>query len=147
MLKDKVKIVDGCWIWQGAKIKGGYGKITYNAKQMLAHRLSYQLNIGDIPKGLCVCHKCDTPSCINPEHLFAGTHKENTRDMINKGRVKNPVAEKNALKTHCIRGHEFNEVNTKFHVKSGKRQCRTCFNDLRRVRRARRGQSGQCGGV
>ena len=156
MLKDKVKIVDGCWIWQGYKIKNGYGRTTRNYKQILAHRLSYQLNIGDIPEGLCVCHTCDVRACINPDHLFLGTIKDNNQDKINKGRAKNPTAEQNAAKTHCPQGHEYNEINTRIDYK-GHRKCKTCTKErhagYQRAYRARkrkgeapRGQSGQCGG-
>lgn len=74
----------GCWLWIGSinKTAGGYG--VYNRHSM--HRFSYELHNGDIPQKLCVCHKCDIPSCVNPSHLFLGTHKENMQDMQNKGR-------------------------------------------------------------
>lgn len=75
----------GCWLWIGSisnTRSGGYG--VYNGHTM--HRFSYKLHIGDIPKGMCVCHKCDVTSCVNPSHLFLGTHKENMKDMQNKGR-------------------------------------------------------------
>jgi hypothetical protein len=63
----------------------GYGVTRYNGKACLAHRVSYEISKGDIG-GACVCHSCDNPSCVNPEHLFLGTHKDNMDDMRSKGR-------------------------------------------------------------
>lgn len=81
----------GCWIWTG-KESSGYG--MYN--KYLAHRMSYELFIGEIPDGMCVCHKCDIPLCVNPNHLFIGSHKENMKDMEIKGRKwAKPVFRKN----------------------------------------------------
>jgi hypothetical protein len=83
-------IVDenGCWIYQGATRKKGmpYGWVAYKKTQMNAHRASWIHSNGEIPEGLNVCHKCDVPQCINPEHLFLGTQKENILDMWNKKR-------------------------------------------------------------
>lgn len=89
-LKSKVLVDEnGCWIWQGAKSQG-YGKISINDHPLWSHRLSFTLFNGDISDGLFVCHKCDVPACINPEHLFLGTQKENIDDMISKGRDSKP---------------------------------------------------------
>lgn len=79
---------DGCWIWKGFKDPNGYGRLNVNGIPMLASRLSYQVHYGSIPEGKYVCHKCDTPSCVNPEHLFLGTQQDNVDDMISKGRDK-----------------------------------------------------------
>ena len=83
---------DGCWIWSGAKVPGSRpgsdrGAFCFNGKNMLAHRASYEMYIGPIPTGLFVCHRCDVPSCVNPAHLFVGTHMDNMMDMVAKGRA------------------------------------------------------------
>lgn len=84
----------GCWIWMGGCQVRGYGEIISNNKKHAAHRVSYTLYKGDIPKGMYVCHKCDTVSCVNPDHLFLGTQKDNLSDMARKGR--STLGEKNA---------------------------------------------------
>jgi predicted DNA-binding protein YlxM (UPF0122 family) len=80
--KRYVKKESGCWEWVGVTAKNGYGRFWGN---FLAHRVSYAL-YKECPKGFFVCHKCDNPPCVNPDHLFLGTAKQNTQDMISKGR-------------------------------------------------------------
>lgn len=77
----------GCWPWTGAKKEKGYGQVYFMGKNIRAHRMAYELGVGPIPDGLFVCHVCDNPSCCNPWHLIAATAKENTQDMIHKGRA------------------------------------------------------------
>lgn len=77
----------GCWEWQGKRDAHGYGKTSIARKEFLAHRIAWILIYGDIPENLCVCHICDNPSCINPTHLFLGTHKDNITDATYKGRM------------------------------------------------------------
>ena len=86
---------NGCWIWTGACNSEGYGNIGVENRTEKAHRVSWELYNGKIPKGLCICHKCDNPKCVNPEHLFLGTNQDNTDDMIQKGREANREGEKN----------------------------------------------------
>jgi len=91
-----VKTSKGCWIWEGIKGRGGYGKTFKDGKTMSAHRLSYEIFKGPIPDGLLICHSCDNPKCVNPSHLWAGTHQENTDDMMRKKRNYSPKRKKNA---------------------------------------------------
>ncbi len=85
---DKVAIIPehSCWEWIGSRDDLGYGHFRIGKKIEKAHRVSYSLSISDIPKGLLVCHKCDNPSCVRPEHLFLGTNKDNKKDSVSKNR-------------------------------------------------------------
>lgn len=92
-LKSMIKVnpITGCWEWQGSK-KIGYGHTIIGSRKngtrhsIAAHRLAYLTWKGEIPEGYFVCHKCDNPSCINPEHLFVGTRQDNVDDRERKGR-------------------------------------------------------------
>ena len=107
-IKDKiesnvVKSENGCWNWIGTKRgkSGGvyYGGTNIGRKSVLAHRASYEFYVGEIPSGMLVCHKCDNPQCVNPEHLFLGTHSDNAMDMSLKNRGTNGEKNKNSKLT------------------------------------------------
>ena len=85
----KVERGQECWIWTGARRKGRfqYGRFLLDGKARLAHRIAWQLTNGPIPDGMCVLHRCDNPPCVNPEHLFLGTHADNMLDCSAKGRL------------------------------------------------------------
>lgn len=86
--KVKVDEKSGCWLWQAAKNADGYGHFgVASSTPRKAHRVSYALFVGEIPAGMQVCHSCDTPSCVNPAHLFVGTAQDNMDDRGSKGRT------------------------------------------------------------
>lgn len=82
----KVEKSDGCWLWTGSRLSRGYGQIGRNGKVILATRASYEIHYGEFEQTLCVLHRCDNPACVRPDHLFLGTHYDNMKDMMEKGR-------------------------------------------------------------
>lgn len=100
-----VQKTDGCWNWLGTKHNLGYGLLFLRKRpngssdRAYAHRFSYELAKGKIPNGLYVCHKCDNPNCVNPDHLFVGTQSDNMTDCSQKGRLRpgNTSGENNGL--------------------------------------------------
>lgn len=90
---DNVHKTDTCWLWKKARTKDDYGLMSFAGKQYKAHRLSWLLAHGAIPAGLHVLHRCDTPNCVRPEHLFLGTHRDNMADRAIKGRANLPRGE------------------------------------------------------
>jgi hypothetical protein len=117
-----------CWLWTGST-DTRYGIFHLNRRSVKAHRYSWELANGrPFPYGLQGCHSCDNPPCVNPNHIFPGTMRDNILDAVRKGRVSTPTQRGDrgwqAHLTHCKRGHEFNAENTV--VKRGKRACRIC---------------------
>lgn len=119
----------GCYLWIGSYTGHGYGSFWTGTRNERAHRVAWQFAHGPIPNGQEVCHRCDVPSCVNPDHLFLGTHQRNMRDSFDKGRSRPAVSVETQFKpqTHCPRGHARDE---------GSRECRACKaeRESRRVR-------------
>jgi hypothetical protein len=100
-----------CWLWQGHLHPKGYGHIIHNGKWMRVHRYAWIRVHGAIPQNMLVCHKCDVRHCVNPDHLFLGTAKDNSEDMVRKGRSAR--GERSGWYTHygemmsgCVRGEQ-----------------------------------------
>ena len=119
----------GCWIWQGAVRAlrdgnlGARGTAWHNGEYLQTHRAMWIARYGEIPDGLCVCHSCDTSLCLNPEHLWLGTHQQNMQDMRLKGRSSGASA------THCKQGHPLsgdNLIQSLLVGKNPQRRCKIC---------------------
>lgn len=125
---EKTVDVNGCWLWTASKFKNGYGRFRVAGETLYAHRVSYELFIDEIPNGLLVCHTCDVRHCVNPEHLFLGTHKDNMVDAMHKGRVAtgdsnsmtklSPEDIKN-IRLLCISGESDKDVANIYNVHRG----------------------------
>ncbi|WP_316886350.1 HNH endonuclease signature motif containing protein [Ralstonia thomasii] len=118
-LEEKMERIpeSGCWIWMGALDRDGYGQIGARGKSLKAHRASYEMFTGPIPKELHIDHLCRVRACCNPHHLEPVTPRENV--LRSEG-----VAAACAVKTCCVNGHPYDETNTGVH--NNKRYCREC---------------------
>jgi transcriptional regulator with XRE-family HTH domain len=129
-----------CWVWTGPanEKRGGYGRW----RRALAHRHSWELANGPIPDGLWILHHCDNPPCVNPAHLYAGTHLDNMRDMAERGRAHVPAPATACPKGHLLVGRNLYEAPSK--TPNGRRQrfCRTCANERKKAeQRAKRARA------
>jgi len=125
-IENRIKIdKSGCWLWQGAT-SNGYGRIRVLGKTKKVHRVYWEIVNGLIPEGMYICHHCDICNCINPKHLFLGTHTDNMRDMIKKERKS--IVVWNTNKTHCKREHLLHGDNIYSYIYYGRktRQCKLC---------------------
>jgi hypothetical protein len=95
----KVSKTESCWIWTGNKSSGRYGEINkFGGHHLIkSHRASWILHYGPIPEGYSVCHRCDNPACVRPDHLWIGTHDQNMKDMVSKGRSRGLSGERHNL--------------------------------------------------
>jgi hypothetical protein len=116
----------GCWLWTGYVKSNGYGEQRVKGRLWLAHRYAWTVANGPIKNGLLVCHKCDNRLCVNPSHMFLGTHHDNSADMITKGRH----VPHNRNQPVCKRGHPLSGGNIRTY--GAKRACKECNREAAR---------------
>lgn len=102
--KTRTNDITGCWDFNSSNLRGGYGRFWFNGRSHLAHRVSWQLYYGAVPAGLDVLHTCDNPRCVNPAHLWLGTHSDNMRDCEAKGRRKHSLSPNHPLREYQKHG-------------------------------------------
>lgn len=123
---------DECWAWTASTNNRGYGMFNADSSKT-AHRFSWRIHHGPIPHGMCVCHRCDNPGCVNPAHLFLGTQAENMADKVAKGRCVSWTS----FTDHCQKGHVYTPETTRI-LWHGGRRCRICIRDEKARARARK---------
>jgi len=122
---EKVQKGNDCWEWTGHHCAKGYGRCWFEGKVRQAHRVSYQMIVGEIPAGMTLDHTCRNRGCVNPAHVEPVTNKVN----VLRG---NSMPAQNHRKTHCAYGHEFTDENTYIRVNGAGRECRECRREYQR---------------
>lgn len=123
----------GCWLWIASYDRNGYGRcVGPTGRTVQAPRRAYELMVAPLEAGKFVCHRCDNPACVNPDHLFLGTVADNVADMMRKGR--HPLSARGC----CKRGHEFTPENTRAEGDGRVRVCRRCQRENQATCRARK---------
>lgn len=112
----KVDKSGDCWIWTGSRHGFGYGLFGLNGKTRRAHRISYELVNGPIPEGFVLCHTCDNPPCVNPDHLFVGSKADNTHDALRKGRMIGGIIDPDEASRLYLDGWSVQEIADRFSV-------------------------------
>lgn len=103
-----------CWEWMGGGNGKGYGQVRINYRQMGTHQVAWELMHGRVPRDLWVLHKCNNPNCMNPDHLFLGTAKDNTSDMIRKNRRRPYMGYSTGTKRHHLTAEEILTLKTRY---------------------------------
>lgn len=119
--KVDVRQPDECWVWTAGRQPNGYGQFRLNGRSLGAHRLLWRMEHGPIPAGLYVCHHCDNPPCVNPNHLYLGTPSRNTADAYARGRITPATGERHGSRTHpealvrgsAVRGAKLTEAQAR----------------------------------
>ena len=122
----EINLVTGCWEWTAGRNALGYGQLYFKGFRSAATRIIYCAIHGPFDSALDVCHSCDNPLCVNPEHIRVDTHRNNLRDASKRKRLNGQ------WKTHCKRGHPLSGDNLYIDPSSGFRQCKACCRERQR---------------
>ena len=127
----KISKTNYCWNWTGTTLRKDRGQFWDGTKRVYSARFSYEIHIGKIPYGYIICHKCDNPKCVNPDHLYAGTYQDNVNDRENRNRsnrrvgVENGASKLNPDKVRLIRQMPISKAANQFNV------CRTTIKNIK----------------
>lgn len=126
----KVKKTETCWLWTGCTNQYGYGRMAnkHHKSGIAAHRLSYTIHKGEIPKGLFICHTCDNPKCVNPDHLYAGTMKQNMKDICIRKRTRH-FKKSQYYGVRKSDAHEFNDNKWKSLISIAGKNLHLAYHD------------------